>query len=135
MLMKISLALGQPRPLSRSEVWGCFTANLALPGAGSLVAGRRVGYVQMAVYLFGFIISLIGAVGFIKWYLASQSQTNRAGDLDPFAALGALWHAARLPLAGLGVFIFALSWATLTSLQIMRANPGASAPPKIAPGR
>ena len=62
--MKISLALGQARPLSRSEAKGCLTANLALPGSGSLVAGRAVGYFQMAFYLAGFIISIIGAAGF-----------------------------------------------------------------------
>ena len=47
--MKISLALGPRRPLSRQTAWGCLTTNLALPGAGSLVAGRVSGYPQLAL--------------------------------------------------------------------------------------
>jgi multisubunit Na+/H+ antiporter MnhG subunit len=133
--MKISLALHPARPLNRSEVWGCFTANLALPGSGSLVAGRAVGYFQLAVSQIGMIISLVGAVGFFRWYLGSQGQKNPPDLGDPFATLGALWHAARWPLAGVGIVVFAISWAAITSLQIMKANPKEPAPPRIVPSQ
>ena len=39
--MKLQLTSAKPRALSRSEAWGCVTANLAVPGSGSLAAGRR----------------------------------------------------------------------------------------------
>ena len=53
MRTKISLALGQRQALSRQTAWGCFTTNLALPGFGSLVAGRISGYFQVALAMVG----------------------------------------------------------------------------------
>jgi len=129
--MKISLALGQSRPLSRSEAWGCFTANLALPGSGSLAAGRAVGYFQMAVYLVGFVISIIGWVGLFHWYLANPHLASQLTSDDPFAYLELLWRMGRLACLGIAMFVFALSWAIVTSLQILRANPKDPVPPRI----
>jgi hypothetical protein len=129
--MKISLVLGQARPLSRSEVWGCFTANLALPGSGSLVAGRSVGYFQMAVCLAGFVISILGGAGFLHWYLANPDPLAQAAGDDPFAPLLLLWQKGSLAFLGVALFVFALSWALITSLQIMVANPKDPVPPRI----
>ena len=129
--MKITLALGPARPLSRSEARGCLTANLALPGSGSLVAGRAVGYFQMACYLIGFIISLVGAAGFFRWYLANANAMDPSTGADPFGWTLAFWQKLRWPLLGIGICVFALSWAAITSLQIMKANPKDAAPPRI----
>ncbi|MGD1086570.1 MAG: hypothetical protein ABSA47_17675 [Verrucomicrobiota bacterium] len=129
--MKITLALAQARPMSRSEAWGCLTANLALPGSGSLAAGRAVGYFQMAVYLFGFVISIIGWVALIRWYLANPDQAKQSTIDDPFAGLEATWRMGRLAVLGIAMFVFALSWAIVTSLQILKANPKDPVPPRI----
>ena len=129
--MKLSLALRPKRPLSRSEAWGCFTANLALPGSGSLVAGRAVGYLQLALTVIGFIVTLVGGVAFIRWYLANSTQFNNLQNDDPFGALASLWREVRWPLTGVAVFLFAMAWAAITSLQIMRSNPKESAPPRL----
>jgi hypothetical protein len=129
--MKISLALGQARPLSRSEAWGCFTANLALPGSGSLAAGRAVGYFQMALCLAGFAVSIIGGIAFFHWYLANPDQVNQTSSDDPFAYMELLWRKGRFAFLGVALFVFALSWAVVTGLQIMRAVPKDPAPPRL----
>ena len=129
--MKLHLTLAKPRPLSRAEVWGCVTANLAVPGSGSLAAGRAVGYVQMAVYFTGFIISLVGAVGTIHWYMANSTQVNNPQEGDIFGPFLAFLHAARWALLGIAIFIFALSWAAITSFQIVQAQRKDAVPPRI----
>ena len=121
--MKICLTLGAPRPLSRSEAWGCVTANLAVPGSGSLAAGRAVGYFQMALTLIGFLITLVCAAGFFHWYFANSDRIAQLQMDEPGQALLELWRAARGALLGMAVFIFAIAWAAVTSFQIVQASP------------
>src|SRR5829696_7918265 len=100
--MKISLALGPRRPLSRQTAWGCLTANLALPGMGSLVAGRRVGYAQLAVAVTSMFLTLILSGPFVVWFLANWSRLIEGPY--PFGAMGEMWRAFRWPLLCIGVF-------------------------------
>jgi hypothetical protein len=127
--MKLSLTLRTPRPLSRAEAWGCVTANLALPGSGSLAAGRAAGYFQMALTLIGFILTVVCAAGFFHWYFANASQINQSQQDDLAGALLSLWRAARWTLLGMAIFVFALAWAAITSFQIVQAQRKDSAPP------
>jgi len=121
--MKLNLTLGTLRPLSRAEAWGCVTANLAVPGSGSLAAGRAVGYFQMALTLIGFIMTVVCGAGFFHWYFANAKQLNQLQQDEPVEALLALWHATRWTMAGCAIFIFALAWAAITSFQIFQAPP------------
>jgi Trk-type K+ transport system membrane component len=129
--MKISLTLGRSRPLTRGEAKGCFTANLALPGSGSLVAGRAVGYFQLSIYLVSFIVTILGAASFFHWYLTHQNDMVQPTSDDPFGSIVELWQHVRLAMVGIGLFLFATSWAIVTSLQIMCDSPKQSAPPII----
>jgi hypothetical protein len=128
--MKFSLTLGTPRPLSRAEAWGCVTANLAVPGSGSLAAGRAAGYFQMALTLIGFIMTVVCAAGFFRWYFANANQVSQLQQDDPVGALLSLWRAVRWPLLGMAIFVFALAWAAITSFQIVQAQRKDPAPPQ-----
>src|SRR6266568_7357773 len=114
MPMKISLALGPRQPLSRQTAWGCFTTNLALPGFGSLVAGRISGYPQAALMLVGLIVSLLGVARAFTWYAANGSRLQDPQG-DPLANLTDMWLAIRWALLGLGVFGLGWLWALFTS--------------------
>src|SRR4051794_38669590 len=109
MPMKISLALGKSRPLSRRTAWGCLTANLAVPGSGSLVAGRISGYPQTALGLIGLAVTVIFGVRFIYWYFANWSQISHAPD--PFAAIAEMWLVLKWPLLGMAIFLFGWLWS------------------------
>jgi len=119
--MKLNLRLATPRPLSRSEAWGCVTANLAVPGSGSLAAGRAVGYAQMALTLIGFIMTLVCGAGFAHWYFAHADQISQSQQDNPGEAFLELWRAMRGSLLGIALFVFALAWACITSFQIVQA--------------
>jgi hypothetical protein len=43
----------------------------------------------------------------------------------------AFLHAARWALLGIAIFIFALSWAAITSFQIVQAQRKDAVPPRI----
>ncbi|HEY5909447.1 MAG TPA: hypothetical protein VJA21_02455 [Verrucomicrobiae bacterium] len=131
--MKISLALGPRRTLSRQSAWGCFTTNLALPGFGSLMAGRVSGYPQAALGLAGVALTTLFAARFFAWYLVNLSRMT--GDQeDPFGTLVELWRAARWPLLGVSVFLAGWLWALVTSFQILsaaRRDGAAQVPPRL----
>jgi H+/gluconate symporter-like permease len=132
--MKLNLRLGTPRPLTRAEAWGCVTGNLAVPGSGSLAAGRPVGYFQMALTFIGFILTLVCGAAFLHWYFANSGQFADSQQVDPSEALDSLWQLlqhARGAFFGIALFAFALAWAAITSFQILQAPRKDSAPPRI----
>jgi len=134
MLMKISLALGKRESLTRQTAWGCFTANLALPGCGSLLAGRISGYAQLILAVTGTILTSIFGVRFIIWYVANWSRlTNAQGD-DPFGSLHEIWLAARWALLGMAVFGIGWFWALITGWEIVQTakrDEALKIPPQI----
>lgn len=118
--MKISLVLHPRRPLSRSEAWGCFTANLVLPGAGSLIAGRAVGYFQMLLAFVGLGVSLVRMIQVVIWYITNYQRLNNS--TDPFASLFELGHELLKPALGFAIFGIAILWAIVTSWRIIRGT-------------
>src|SRR5437899_3330955 len=130
--MKISLALGPRRPLDRQTAWGCLTTNLALPGFGSLVAGRLWGYPQLLLGLAGLSLTLIFGLRFILWSLSHWSELHDA--TDPLGALERMWQVGFWAFAGIVIFLVGWVWALATSLNILRGaqqNPPQSEPPRL----
>ena len=120
MPMKISLALGPRRPLSRQTAWGCFTSNLALPGSGSLLAGRISGYAQLALAIGGMLLSTLFGVRYILWHLANWSRFYDP-QTDQAALLAEMWLSLRWALLGIAVFALGWLWALMTGLQLVQA--------------
>jgi hypothetical protein len=119
--MKISLVLHPERPLSRSEAWACFSANIALPGSGSLLAGRAVGYFQILLALIGLGVSLFTTLQAIVWYYHNYHRLSDAAD--PLAGFVESIRHLALPAAGMGIFVLAILWAAITSWSIIRGTP------------
>jgi hypothetical protein len=82
----------------RLKARDCLLTNLlVLPGMGSVMAGRRVGYAQGFLAIAGMILSLIFAVDVIRdWWTMGELvlPTGRS-----------------LLMGGLGVLLFVLGWA------------------------
>ncbi len=133
MPMKIFSAAAKRPPLSRQTAWGYFTTNLALPGFGSIMAGRRSGYPQAALMLAGLVATLVFGLRFMHWALVNWNQLH-APEADPLETLAAMWRAVRWPLLGLGIFFAAWLWALATSCALLRAAKAAeeaTAPPRL----
>lgn len=129
--MKISLALGQRGPVSRQTAWGCFTANLTLPGIGSLMAGRKIGYAQAALGFGGLAVSLLFGLPFIYWCLANWSRLY--GDqADPVATMTELGSHVLWPAAGIALFGAGWLWALATSYMILhQPQADSNIPPRL----
>jgi hypothetical protein len=128
--VKLVLASRAKGPANRTEAWACLTANLALPGSGSLAAGKPIGYYQLALAAVGFILSVATGIHLLEWMLANWTRMNQSTG-DPVENLSILWHEIRWPLAGLGIFAVSWLWAAITSLQILSAHPKNPVPPRI----
>lgn len=129
--MKTSLVLQPRRQLSRAEAWGCLTANLALPGSGSLVAGRAVGYAQLVLSMIGMGISLVAGWQFIVWYVRNWDRLHPFYADEVASVFQEIWMHFRWPLFGFTVFLIALLWGLITSLQILSKSPKLPVPPRI----
>src|SRR5438105_1184519 len=118
--MRISLALGPRRALSRQTAWGCLTTNLAMPGFGSLMAGRPSGYAQAVLALGGMALTMVFGVRFVFWYFEHRPGTPGA-EPDPMLALTQLWLAVRWAVLGVVLFAIGWLWALATSSLILRS--------------
>lgn len=134
--MKFTLRLGDRENLTRENALACCSMNLVLPGGGSLLAGRRVGYAQVALCGIGFALTLIFGLKFVAWSLQHWSELR--DPADPMDNLRNIWLGCRWALLGLALFGVSWVWALLTNLAILRqsrsqAQPGEK-PPLIRPG-
>lgn len=103
------------RENARARGWVALSANaFVLPGLGSLMLGRRIGWAQAVLGTAGFAMSL----GWLSLVLADWW---RAG------ALPATLPRMGLLVAGGGVFAAGWLWALHTGLTELRA-PGRSRP-------
>jgi hypothetical protein len=95
------------------------------------VAGRPVGYLQLLVALGGFAISAVFGVRFIVWQLTNWSRFH-GPQADPVADLAEIWLHLRWALLGMAAVFFAVFWALMTSLAILRSasdNDSSREPP------
>ena len=132
--MKISLALGQHPPPDRATAWACLTTNVVLPGSGSLVAGKKIGYAQLALAFCGVAVTTLFGIRFLLWYARNWARLRQTAD-DPLAVLGEVFHQLRWPGLGIVIFIVAIGWAFITSLQILGATRSQSTrdtPPRLS---
>ena len=132
MPMKISLTRGPHGPLSSQTAWGCLTSNLALPGSGSLLAGRPSGYGQLLLALVGLAVSLIFGVRFVIWHFSNGTRLH-GPDVDSIEALREIWVQLRWAVLGFGIFILSMLWALVTSLAILASARKVDTPTKPPP--
>ena len=91
--------------------------QLAFPGLGTILAGRRAGWPQAALMVVGFCLTMT----FLLWYLWCCLRYLREPNWDE-----GNWYASYAPLFwalryGLGFSGVAWLWAWLDSLAILRA--------------
>jgi hypothetical protein len=130
--MKISLALGQRGKISPQTAWGFLTANLAMPGIGSLAGGRLSGYPQCLLSLAGMGMTLYFGSRFILWYIRNWSRLQQLTETEPLQPMFEVWTAVRWALLGMAFFAVAWLWALFTSWRMVsRAKAAAKSPPLL----
>ncbi len=131
--MKISLALGNRDALTPQTARGCAGTNLALPGFGSLMAGRRVGYPQATLTVVAFALTVFFGLKFLAWGLKNWPAINDP-ETDPVETLRGLWRFGRWAFLGIALFAGNWLWALTTNISILRsvaAGRAAVKPPKL----
>lgn len=101
-------SLGERLGNDERAAWAALSTNLlVLPGLGSLMAGRKVGWLQAALALMGGALSL--------WWLGVFAREwIRLGVIpleDP--------PEFRTALAGVGIFAAGWLWSLATSLDVV----------------
>jgi len=95
--------------LDKTKARICVTLNLlVLPGLGTIIAGRRSGWLQAVLALAGFGLNIAWALWFFAGFLRSEELPE---DVSSPVCLA---------LAGFALFLIAWRWALASSLQILR---------------
>jgi hypothetical protein len=129
---KISFRLVPRRALDRQTAWACFFSNLFVPGSGTLLAGRAIGYAQLAVMLLSLLLTTVFGVHFIIWSFENWQKLQ--AQFDPVQYLTDVWLAVRWALAGIGLFGLGWLWGLGSSVVILcQARQPPSIPPRPAP--
>jgi hypothetical protein len=117
--MKTSSATPSPPTPRTPAVWLCIVINqLAFPGLGTIMAGRRVGYPQAAIMLAGFFL----ATGFLVWFIlcvlrwAGHQEWSEAD----FRAQYRPYHWALH--WGIGLCVVSWIWALFSSVTLLRQS-------------
>jgi hypothetical protein len=96
--------------LSPDRAWSCITMNLALPGTGTIRAGRPVsGYAQLLLGIGGALLVCIWIVWNI--FATVQAEINEATVQGPG---GWMWE------LGAGMFVVSLLWTLVTCVDLYR---------------
>jgi hypothetical protein len=130
----MSLLRAQTPPSNRKTAWACLTANVALPGSGSLAAGRAVGYVQLALSMVALALSMFFGGRLLVWCVSNRARLW-GPEADPLDNLVQMWLAGRWALVSLGLFGLVWLWGLVTGISIVyRAGKTQSvdAPPRIS---
>jgi len=113
---------------------GCVATNVALPGFGTVMAGKPVlGIFQAILGLTGLALTLIYGVRLFIWMLTNWNRIYDPNG-DPMEILPEMFSAIFWPLVGIFLVVIALVWSVLTTLHILRraGNPTAKRmPPPI----
>jgi hypothetical protein len=110
-MMKFSME-SPSTPLSQTRVWTCALTNVLLcPGLGTIMARRRVGYFQLGLAIGGFLMTLLGLVGYIVDFLRTLETPALGGR--PF------WVGA----GRMGIFVLAWLWSAISSVQLLLVKP------------
>jgi hypothetical protein len=105
----------------------CAATNLGMPGFGSLLAKRAVGWPQATLTVVAFLMTTFFGLKFMIWFL--QHRTYLFSDeADPIELLQGLWANVRFALLGIGLFIFSWLWAMITNLSLWSAAGKKSKP-------
>jgi hypothetical protein len=92
--------------------------QLVLPGLGSLVAGRKTGYVQAAFALIGAVLTSAFAAWFFTAWLHAPHAPADLDELKQFFAGGTIY--VKAGAIGFACFLTGWFWALATSINLVR---------------
>lgn len=103
--------LAPPRKLDRPTSQACLWVNLlVLPGLGSLLGGRKVGWAQISLAIVGFVLTPSFFIGAARYWFRTGEFVL---EFNRYLALS---------VAGLLLFLAAWLWGLATGLAIRRAS-------------
>jgi hypothetical protein len=97
------------------------------------MAGRPVGYLQAAITIVSFALTMLFGVKFILWYLGNWSTLN-SPETDPLESMMRVGREGRWAALGAALFTADWLWTLTTNASILRPAPkneDAGKPPKL----
>jgi hypothetical protein len=104
---------------------------MAMPGFGSLMAGRISGYPQAFLGIAGVALTTVFGVRFLVWMVSNWARMHDPMT-DPQEFFSEMWVVLRWAFLGMALFGVSWLWALVSSYGIVRsAKNDAPLPPKL----
>jgi ABC-type lipoprotein release transport system permease subunit len=104
---------------------------MAMPGFGSLMAGRISGYPQALLGMVGMVLTTVFGVRLLIWMLSNWGRLHDPMS-DHLEVLGDMWLVLRWAFLGMALFGVSWLWALASSYAIVRSvKNDAPVPPRL----
>ena len=121
MLTKMSSVPSQLKVLSPGKAWSYLALNqLAFPGLGTVMAGRRFGYMQATIMVIGFILTTVYFLATVSSLVSSAMDLNPNNTLGPGELRAQLHHYAWIGKSGGVLSAIAWCWSLISSISMVR---------------
>jgi len=105
------------KPLTRARAWTCAAINqLAFPGVGTVLGGRRSGYLQAILMLAGFFLTIGFMLRFMTALVLFMAQPEWTEE-----QFRALYHNVWVGLIGCILCLISWFWALASSIAMLRS--------------
>jgi len=109
----------QQKALSSSKAWGYLALNqLAFPGAGTVMGGRREGYAQSIMMVIGFLLTMVYFAVMISSVMNSMLDPN--GGMNEQQLHAHFHHYAWAGKIGAILSVIAWFWSLASSISMLR---------------
>ena len=131
MLTTMSLVPFQRKALSSGKAWGYFALNqLAFPGAGTVMGGRREGYAQATVMIVGFLLTMVYFVVMISSVMNTMLDPGSNAGMSEEQLHG---HFHRYAWAGkIGALLSTVAWFWSLASSICMVRDAQKDPPVLS---
>src|SRR5438034_5373579 len=131
MLTTMSLAPFQRKALNSGKAWGYFALNqLAFPGAGTVMGGRREGYTQAIVMIVGFLLTMVYFVVMISSVMNTMLDPGSNAGMSEEQLHG---HFHRYAWAGkIGALLSTVAWFWSLASSICMVRDAQKDPPVLS---
>jgi hypothetical protein len=116
----MKLFSGSQRRIEKKTAYGLLGANLVFPGLGSILGGRKSGYIQLLLSLTSLAATLHYGIKLAKWIFERREQIPDWLYNLPPDVQSQLWNMLLPIIYALSIFSFALIWSLITNISIFK---------------
>jgi len=116
----MKLFSGSENQIDRKTAYGLLAANLVFPGLGSILGGKKSGFIQLLLSFVSLGATCYYGVELFKWISIHREQLPDWFYGLPPEIQNQLWNLLLPIIYSLLIFLIALIWSLITNILIIK---------------